>query len=154
MCGPAASGKSTIAQELAKQFNAIIVSTDAIREELWGNESIQRRSDIIFQTAYSRIKSALLDGYSVIFDATNLTVRDRRKVLNEVKNCHTGFNIAYFIKLPLNTCLERNQMRERHVPDEVIKRQFYKFEIPSLNEGWDKIMNPYYDEVKVYYDEE
>lgn len=141
MCGVAGSGKSSVAQIIAENFDAFVISTDAIREELWGDKSIQRRSDIVFQTAYSRIKSALLDGHSVIFDATNLTARDRRRVLHEVKNCHTGFNIAYYLTTPLNICLENNRTRKKRVPDEVVKRQFYKFEIPSIDEGWDKVIN-------------
>lgn len=46
MCGLSGSGKSTIAAQIANENpNTIIVSSDAIREELTGNEneSIKKR---------------------------------------------------------------------------------------------------------------
>lgn len=43
MCGLSGSGKSTIAKDLAIKHNAEIVSSDAIREELFG--SCQDQSD-------------------------------------------------------------------------------------------------------------
>lgn len=36
MCGLSGSGKSTIAKELAVKYDAAIVSSDAIREEICG----------------------------------------------------------------------------------------------------------------------
>ena len=37
MCGLVASGKSTKAKELAKEYNATIYSSDALREEMFGD---------------------------------------------------------------------------------------------------------------------
>ena len=37
LCGLVASGKSTKAKELAKEYNATIYSSDALREEMFGD---------------------------------------------------------------------------------------------------------------------
>ena len=39
--GIPASGKSTLAQKIAPTINAEILSTDKIREELYGDETVQ-----------------------------------------------------------------------------------------------------------------
>ena len=37
LVGLPASGKSTYAQELAKEYNSTVFSSDALRAELWGD---------------------------------------------------------------------------------------------------------------------
>ena len=49
MCGLSGSGKSTIATQIANENpNTIIVSSDAIREELTGNENDQSKNEDVF----------------------------------------------------------------------------------------------------------
>ena len=63
MCGPAGSGKSTWAQEYAKSHNGyIIVSTDAIRQLVFGDANDQRNPKLIFDFAYNNIEEFLKDG--------------------------------------------------------------------------------------------
>ena len=53
MVGLPASGKSTKAQELAKEYNATIFSSDALRKELYGDENIQGDNTKLFNTLKS-----------------------------------------------------------------------------------------------------
>ena len=79
MCGPAGSGKSTWAREYVQTHAGYsIVSTDAIREFLFGDASIQSQSRLVFNFAYSHIADFLQEGINVIFDAMNLRAKDRR----------------------------------------------------------------------------
>ena len=47
-CGLPASGKSTKAQKLAEQYNATIFSSDALREELFGDIDHQDNNQELF----------------------------------------------------------------------------------------------------------
>ena len=56
MVGLPGSGKSTYAKELIKKGRAdIILSSDAIREELTGDESNQTVNDKVFKLLYQRM---------------------------------------------------------------------------------------------------
>ena len=158
LIGLPGSGKSTYAKKLAKEKNAVIISTDKIREEVFGDEAIQENeqydSSHIFSIVDNRVKLAMLDGKNIIFDATNIN-RKRRKVFLEnisksrfmaLRNTNYEYSyIAVVIATPYEKCLQNNLMRKRVVPEEVIKRMMTNFEVPIYNEGWDKIevVNPF-----------
>ena len=131
MCGIPASGKSTV----AKLLNSNIVSTDSIRKELYGDESIQGNGREVFSLAYSRIRNYLSLGENVVFDATNIRKRDRKTVIDIGKEYNCDNIIICYCSTPLEIALERNANRERKVPVQVIKRMFNNFEEPSYAEG-------------------
>lgn len=126
MIGCPGSGKSTIAKQIRKKTGAVIVSTDAIRGELFGDEGCQDDPVRVFKIAYERIASALFDGKDVYFDATNLHRKDRNAVRFEIKNMFfekRGIpgDIKYeavLVRADLETCLRRNANRNRHVPED------------------------------------
>ena len=97
MCGISASGKSTIAKQIAEKENCIIVSSDDIRSEICpGGVSDQSKNEEVFQIFHRRIKENLLKGNNVICDATNITIKSRRAIFNVVKdiNCE---KIGYLV---------------------------------------------------------
>ena len=55
MVGLPASGKSHYAKLLSKQHNAKIMSSDSIREELYGSESVQEDSNKVFELLHRRV---------------------------------------------------------------------------------------------------
>lgn len=59
MVGLPGSGKSTYAKELADEMRAVICSSDAIREELRGDENSQDKNEEVFKILHSRIKECL-----------------------------------------------------------------------------------------------
>ena len=146
------SGKSTYAEQLAEEKNAIIISTDGIRKELFGDEAIQENEryngNTVFCTAYDRIKLAMLEGKNIIFDATNINRKKRKHLLDLIKpenflalakTNHIYSYVAVLIATSYEKCLQNNLCRRRVVPEEVIKRMMINFEVPIYNEGWDKI---------------
>ena len=152
LIGLPASGKSTYAKEMAQKNNAIIISTDKIRKELFGDEAIQENeqynSNTVFSLAYSEIKIAMLEGKDIIFDATNIN-RKKRKYFLEIlskeyfwslRNTDYDYSFqAILIATPYEKCLQNNLERRRVVPEEVIKRMMTNFEVPIYKEGWDNI---------------
>lgn len=153
MVGLPASGKSTYAQEIAKKSNAIVLSSDAIRWELFGDETDQDHNQKVFQELHKRTKEWLCAGRDVIYDATNISSKRRRAFLNEltkidcIKNC-------VIIATPYEQCLENNRSRARQVPEWAIERMYRKWQTPHWFEGWDNIDIEYWDNEYAVYPEE
>ena len=75
MCGLVASGKSTKAQEFAKEYNAAIFSSDELRKELYNNENCQDHNNELFVELHRRIKNCLKSGKNACYDATNINYK-------------------------------------------------------------------------------
>ena len=138
LVGLPASGKSTYAQELAKEYNSTVFSSDALRAELWGDESIQGDNTKLFTELHRRIKDCLREGNSATYDATNINYKQRMAFLAELKNIPC-FKRCIVMTTPYEECLKRNAQRERKVPVHVIERMYRQFDIPWYHEGWDDI---------------
>ena len=140
MVGLSASGKSTIAKEIAKENNCIIVSSDNIRGEICENGVIdQSKNEDVFKIFHQKIKEELLSGKNVIADATNINMKARRSVLENVKKIDC-YKIAYIIPKPSDKCIEDNIYKEYPVPHHVIQKQMMNFQIPFIEEGFDEII--------------
>ena len=137
ICGPAGCGKSTF----AKTLDGEVFSSDAIREELYGDASVQDNPGLVFKKLYQRLFNCLREGGNAILDATNLYHKDRVGVLNSVHNIAPDAEcVCFAFNTDYETCTARNQRRDRHVPDNVIARHLNRYEYPSMDEGWDKIV--------------
>lgn len=138
LIGLPASGKSTYATEVKPD---LILSSDKIREELYGDESRQGNPAEVFSVLYERMEKAIDNGNGsehIIIDATNMSKRDRSKAIEIAKG---GNHIirAVVMDTPIAVCIRRNDARERKVPDFVFDRMLRKYEEPSLSEGFDII---------------
>ena len=145
--GLSGCGKSYLAETLVTRRNGeykkpITHSSDALREELYGDESIQGKPQKVFNILYKRIFSALKDGKNCIYDATNLKQKDRLHFLLQLEQQKIDCEkICYVMGVPFETCIERDSKRERTVGEGVIMKQMKSFEMPALNEGWDWIIS-------------
>lgn len=137
MCGLSGSGKSTWAKREADERGWEIVSSDDIRAEL-GDVNDQSQNDKVFKIFYQRIRDNLKTNKDVVADATFLTIKERRRILDEVKGIKCS-KVCVIKATPFETCLEFNQARDRKVPESVIYSQRAKFQIPFHEEGWDDI---------------
>lgn len=136
------SGKSPHAKQVASftECHCVVVSSDGIRAELWGNEEDQRNPAKVFELMFKRTVDLLKEDIDVIYDATNLVAKRRKALINQVSKAvpDTEF-IAAFFACTIEECKARQSQRARKVPDEVIDRMARQFEAPWYNEGWDKI---------------
>ena len=142
MVGIPSSGKSTIAKEIAKQETAVIIATDDLREELFNDVNSQVDNDLVFRTAMQRVKQNLKNR-NVILDATNINYKRRMSMLHELNYIKDLQKIAVLVATPYEECLQRNKMRDRKVPENVIKRMYYNIHIPKYYEGFDEIQIKY-----------
>ena len=151
MVGLSGSGKSTVAGQLHKIIektgNKIaVLSSDELRHELLGDASEQSKNGLIFDVMHKRTLENLNKGVSVIYDATNLNLKDRKGILEAIKNANIDcYKVAYIISTPLALCVVNNLNRDRVVPLEVIKKQQHKFQIPIYQEGFNFIGIEGYD---------
>ena len=141
MVGISGSGKSTKAQELSQLYKATIYSSDQLREELYGNVNDQTHNNEIFVELHKRIIQDLKNGISVIYDATNLSLKNRKKFFTymEEQNCFPKNIYAYVMSTSFEKCIERNQSRDRQVPEDVLEKQIKSLEIPFYDEVFDEI---------------
>ncbi|MEQ8755665.1 MAG: ATP-binding protein [Coleofasciculus sp. G1-WW12-02] len=87
LIGCPASGKSTLAGELAKLGNYKIVSTDEIRQTLYGDATIQGEWLEIEQYLLQQIQRAIASGQPIIYDATNAKRSWRMSLLMQLHRC-------------------------------------------------------------------
>lgn len=139
MCGLSGSGKSTVATQIAENNeNTVIVSSDAIREELTGNYEDQEHNEEVFRIFHNRIRKNLENKKNVIADATNLTMKSRRAILDKVNGLNI-YRVCIIVPKPFEKCKEDNLHREHPVPDFVLDKQIRKFQIPFYEEEFDEI---------------
>ncbi|WP_162356890.1 ATP-binding protein [Metabacillus mangrovi] len=138
MIGLPGSGKSTYAEKLAKEIDAVVFSSDLLREELLGDVQDQSRNDFIFEELHKRINLHLADGGNVIYDATNTNRKRRKHLINHVIKCEVKH--AYYVNEHYETVLQRNNQRERKVSKTVIDKMYKAMQIPFVNEGWNEVI--------------
>ncbi len=142
LIGPPSSGKSTLANQLQKlNPTARIVSTDAVRALLFGDESIQGDWSLIEANVLSQIREAFTAGQPVIYDATNVKREWRISLLERVADNNVQW-IAWQLQTPLWLCQLWNKQRTRQVPETVIEEFFFSVQNspPSVIEGFVAVM--------------
>lgn len=127
MCGISGSGKSTKAKELASRFNAIIVSTDEIRQRVFKDVNDQKHNREVFQIAYDEINDLIKYANNVIFDATNIKYSSIRELEKNIKHWNDIYRMLYIMDTPIDKAIEQNNKRDRIVPTEVIIKQANTF---------------------------
>jgi predicted kinase len=149
MIGLPGSGKSFAAQQLHHyHLRSPLISTDRIREQLFGDEAIQgawlrvwREIETQFRLAVTQIQQQ--QAPLAIYDATNAARRQRKEAIQLAKT--VGFNhiTGYWLDPPLKTCLQRNQQRHRQVPEEIIHKMHRQLTgaPPSLSDGLDRLVH-------------
>lgn len=136
LCGIPGSGKTTYAEKMKNSYTYHL-SSDAIRKELYGDENIQGNPSDIFTLMQDRAIMLLNNGFDVIYDATNITRKDRASI---IAKCPKIAQIeCHIIWAPIEICIERDAARKRTVGKEVIDRMLKRFQAPYYDEGIDKI---------------
>ena len=139
LIGLPASGKTTASKELAVAKKAVVISTDKIRKQLYGLETVQGEWKEIEAVLHEQILKNVSKGQSVIVDATHC-IKAHRKVLLDLDEriSWTG----YYFQTSVDTCYRRNQRRSRSVPRHIIYSMDtrLRLEPPSKDEGFKQLL--------------
>lgn len=139
LCGIPGSGKTTYAKKYIEEHNNTIhLSSDLIRKELYGDESIQGDPGEVFTLMQKRAIEALNNGLSVVYDSTAVTRKDRSGI---IAACPKFAKIeCHIIWAPISYCIYRDEfMRKRTVGKAVIDKMLKRFQAPFFDEGLDEI---------------
>lgn len=135
--GIAGAGKSTVYRE--HYSFAEYVSSDAIREEVYGDVNDQSHNEEVFNLMSKRTREFLKNGADVFYDATNISSKRRMGFLRELSKIPNVQKICVLVVPPFEVVKEQNANRERKVPEYVLERMYRNFEMPHESEGWDEI---------------
>ena len=104
MVGCSGSGKSTIAETICTHLkNTYVVSPDNFRKLLCNDVNCQEKNKEVFARAYASMNLFLRRGYNVVFDATNVTISTRNKLISKVQTeCEIKF---IYVKVDFETPL-------------------------------------------------
>jgi predicted kinase len=129
------SGKSS----WFKRHNIIPLSSDLVRGLLFDDPTEQRYQDLVFSTLRAMLRARMIAGRPWNYiDATNLSPKERHSWIKMARDF--GYEAhAVFFDVPTEVCMERNRMRSRNVPDEIMQRMGAKLRPPKFEEGFAKI---------------
>ena len=137
LCGISGSGKSTF-RDLLCEGQMYGVCPDLIRKCWYGDEGIQGNGKEIFEYAYAQIQMYGARKDDCVFDATNITKKARKQVIENARP-HFNFILCYYFAPDLIKSQKQNLNRERQVPLEIIYKQYKQWQVPTIDEGFDYV---------------
>ena len=126
LIGPPASGKTTLAHKLSpllrgpKGEPGLVLSTDVIRAELFGDAAVQGPWPQIRERLQERLLEAVAADIPVIIDATHARRPWRLSYTQALGLPRPVEWIGWWLQTPVETCKEWALSRERLVPEAVI----------------------------------
>jgi protein phosphatase len=119
LVGAAGSGKSTL---VARLFAADeVVSSDALRAAVAGDEADQRASAMAFRILHATLDRRLRSGLLTVVDATNALAAHRRPLVARARLAGLPL-VAIVLDLPPDVVHAQNAARSRVVDPAVIDR--------------------------------
>ena len=117
-------GKSYWANKMLEEYDIPNVSSDKMRERLYGDATIQGDYNEVFGNTYDEIRAILETCPVCILDATNVTRHVRWKAI-----CEIDPDEVIYVIFPddIKLAKRRNQERDRVVPNRVINKMAYSY---------------------------
>jgi len=140
LCGPSGCGKSTFAKRHFRPTQ--IISSDWARALVCDDERDQRFNQQAFDLVHFLLVQRLTLNRLCVVDSTALTPQARKDLLSLAKKCQVPTTLVLF-DVPLETCIERDEKRERPVGRAIVERQYQTFELSKdliRQEGFDQVV--------------
>jgi predicted kinase len=133
--GLPASGKSSFALELlSKEPNSWKrINKDLLRAMFDNGVYSSKNEEFIDSVMYSAMKAALLKGYNIIHDNTNLSQKVFDRVCEIAKSLGDISVEEMIFPTSLQECISRDNNRQQKVGKDVIMRMYNQY---SLSEGY------------------
>ena len=117
MVGLPGTGKSRLARRLGRELQAQVVESDRVRKQLFAEPRYTTSEHAaVFGWCHTVIRSALVVGRSVIFDATNLEERNRRRVYDIVDQSQARLAILWVTCQP--SVVQQRMLRRQQRTDD------------------------------------
>ena len=150
LSGVPGSGKSYFSASLkmAVKKHVYIISSDAIRLNILGNQQDLSEDELVWKIYYDLIKVYSVDkNGTVILDATHSKKIYRLDNIRPYKSMFDQIDLVCF-RLDKELVLEQNKDRENPIPRESLLRLIDQFEMPDDEE------RAFYDHVDIIKDHE
>src|SRR5829696_8788583 len=96
LVGAPGAGKSRLARRLASELDAQVVESDRVRKQLFAEPRYTGGEHAaVYGWCHTVLRSGLVCGRSVIFDATNLEERIRRRVYDIATACNARLLVLW-----------------------------------------------------------
>lgn len=142
LIGLPGAGKSTYCKTV-KNKEDVILATDDIREELFGETFSDRIKDKVFKELINRSIRALQKNKNLIIDTTFLNEKDYRNIfLREVSAVNKNLiKKAICFNTNIEKCIDRDKLREkkRFVGETIIYELSKHLVWPNNSENFDEI---------------
>jgi predicted kinase len=135
MVGIAGAGKSTWVKNNVNEDH-VYINADSIRKELYGNENEQGNPRQVFEIVFDRFEFAITDPRvkTVVVDNTSVNYKTRKEYYKEINDHNIDCKIKLVVFTNHALAKERNQKRDRVVPEFVLDRMIGKFQMPTQEE--------------------
>ena len=141
--GAPGCGKTTHMKHLAQTLNAVLVSSDDVRQWLQNSQTDHSRNTLIWRVIHDAVQVAIDADQIVVLDAMNTSPTFRAEQIELYSKFGAKELIALHFTASLTQCLERNAARtEKNVPEDFIKKahQHSTEYPPSVSEGFDRVI--------------
>jgi len=124
--GLPASGKTTYAKQLV-DISCKRVNKDDLRMMIDNGKYSKSNEANVHHIMLDITRHYLARGYHVVWDNTNLNPKILKEAKKLVKDYEAPIEIVDFTDVPLETCIERDKLREVSVGEKVIRDMYNKY---------------------------
>ena len=142
LCGFPGAGKTFIRHSPGGRQRGIVLCPDEFRKVLTGQDFFAPAEEFVWgaMKLCARVLLSQRNEFpeTIVIDATHLTKASRAQWITLARSVGATIECLW-VDTPFDVCCERNDKRERRVPQEVMDRMRESFEEPTIEEGFDSL---------------
>lgn len=114
VCGEPGVGKSRVAEHIADRTDGVRLATDEIRKDLFGPEPTysKEESQAVYDEMFDRARNWLIDGCTVVLDATFMLKRGRERANKLAQQFTTPYSFQ-IVRVTCDEDVTKKRIRER-----------------------------------------